>query len=53
MKTKLYLFLSMVVFIPGVDADYVPVDRFGNEQYQQPIYKAMFALIVEKNQDLP
>ena len=39
MKTKLYLFLSMVVFIPVVDADYVPVDRFGNEQNQQSIYK--------------
>lgn len=39
MKIKLCLFLSMVVFIPGVDADYVPVDRFGNEQHQQPIYK--------------
>jgi hypothetical protein len=29
----------MVVFIPVVDADYVPVDRFGNEQNQQSIYK--------------
>ena len=37
MKTKLCLFLSTAVFIPGVDADYVPVDRFGNEQHQQPI----------------
>jgi hypothetical protein len=39
MKIKLCLFLSMVVFIPGVDADYVPEDRFGNRQYHEPSYK--------------
>jgi len=33
------LTLLMLLFTASVYADYIPVDRYGNKQYDQPSYK--------------